>query len=148
MAVTIQRLAGYLRLQSPSAVVDDPDALELYLAAAKSRARSSGVPDYENNAEYDLFILALASMEYDNRSFGAPLMDPEKAERMINGFVLRLRHAKEDSEGEAGYGYVFALALPGDGESEEYVYAVARTGYGGSDEYVRAVARIGSEAGL
>ena len=99
MAVTTERLAAYLRTQLPAGTVD-PDDLELYLNAAKSRARSSGVPEYENNAEYDLFILALAAMEYDNRGFGAPLIDPEKAERMINGFVLRLRAAGEDDAGE------------------------------------------------
>jgi len=111
MAVTTARLAAYLRTQLPAANVEDPDALQLYLDAAKSRARSSGVPDFENNAEYDLFILALAAMEYDNRGFGTPLIDPEKAERMINGFVLRLRGAGEDQEGD-GDGTVFAVAAP------------------------------------
>lgn len=111
MAVTIDRLAAYLRTQSPAAAVDDPDTLELYLSAAKSRARASGVPDYENNAEYDLFILALAAMEYDNRGFGTPLTDPDKAKRMIDGFVLRLRHAGED-EAAGGDGYVYAVARP------------------------------------
>ena len=100
MAVTTERLAAYLRTQLPAAGTVDPDDLALYLNAAKSRARSSGVPEYENNAEYDLFILALAAMAYDNRGFGAPLIDPEKAERMINGFVLRLRAAGEDDAGE------------------------------------------------
>lgn len=108
MAVTPERLAGYLRAQSPAAAVDDPDALALYLAAARSRARSSGVPEYEDNAEYDLFILALAAMEYDNRGFGAPLIDPDKAQRMINGFVLRLRHAGEDTDAEDDDGMVLA----------------------------------------
>lgn len=100
MAVTTARLASYLRAQMPAAGTVDPDNLELYLNAAKSRARASGVPDYKNNAEYDLFILALAAMEYDNRGMGTPTVDPEKAKRMIDGFVLRLRHAGEDDAGD------------------------------------------------
>ena len=108
MAVTTERLAGYLRTQAPESGAADPDDLALYLSAAKSRARASGVPDYENNAEYDLFILALAAMEYDNRGLGTPTVDPEKAKRMIDGFVLRLRHAGEDADDSEGDGLVLA----------------------------------------
>jgi len=86
-----------------------PDPLAIYLNAAKSRARRSGVPEYENNAEYDMFLLALAAMYYDNRGMGTPTVDEQAAKRMIDSFVLGLRHAGEDSEGD---GYVYAVALP------------------------------------
>jgi len=41
--------------------------VDTYLNAAKSKARAAGVPAFENNAQYDLFILVLAAMYYDNR---------------------------------------------------------------------------------
>ena len=69
-----------------------------YLAAARSRLRRSGVPEYRNNAEYDLFEQALAGMYFDNRGLGTPLADEQTATRMINSFVLGLRHAGEDPE--------------------------------------------------
>ena len=92
MAVTTTDLAAYLRTAN--------SGLQPYLDAARSKARAAGIPDYEHNAQYDLFILALAAMYYDNRGMGTPLADPVKAQNMINAFVLELRHAGEDPEPE------------------------------------------------
>lgn len=68
-----------------------------YLAAAKSKAKTAGVPELQDNAQYDLFILALASMYYDNRgmAFSGSYQQAaeENARRMINSFVLELRYA-------------------------------------------------------
>lgn len=94
MAVTTLDLAAYAH--APEA------GLQPYIDAAKSKARAAGVPDYQNNAQYDLFILSLAAMYYDNRGMGTPLADPVKAQRMIDSFVLELRHAGEDPVEEAG----------------------------------------------
>lgn len=68
-----------------------------YLMAAQSKARAAGVRAFTNNAQYDLFILALAAMYYDNRgmTFQNPA-DAANAERMINSFVLELRYGDED----------------------------------------------------
>ena len=90
MAVTSADLAAYLRTEN--------SGLNPYLDAAFSKARAAGIPDYQHNAQYDLLILALASMYYDNRGLGTPLVDPDKAQRMINAFVLELRHAGEDPQ--------------------------------------------------
>jgi len=69
-----------------------------YLAAAKSKAISAGVPVFENNAQYDLFILALAAMYYDNRGMAFDGQDKgeQAARNIINSFVNELRYAKED----------------------------------------------------
>ena len=95
MATTTADLAAYLRTATDS-------GLQPYLDAARSKARAAGIPDYEHNAQYDLFILALAAMYYDNRGMGTPLADPAKAQRMIDAFVLELRHAGEDPVEEVG----------------------------------------------
>jgi len=89
MAVTEESLAEYLRLPP-----DCAESAGIYLAAAKSKARTDGIPDYKNNAQYDLYITALAAMYYDNRGMSGD----EKAQAMINGFVLELRHAGEDPD--------------------------------------------------
>lgn len=71
--------------------------VEPYLKAAKSKARAAGIPAFENNAHYDLFIKALAAMYYDNR--GMTLQNPAdaaNAQRMIDSFVLELRYGDED----------------------------------------------------
>ncbi len=79
-----------------------PDAAdtvaELCLNAAKSKSRAAGIPDYKNNAQYDLFLCALASCWYDNRgmTFVGASANPENAQMLINSFVLELRHAGED----------------------------------------------------
>lgn len=98
MAVTIKAFQEYLRLPP-----DDTEDLTGYLSAAQSKARAAGIPVFNNNAQYDLFIKALAGMYYDNR--GMALDDPRNeqvAQNMINSFVLELRYAKEDPESGDG----------------------------------------------
>ncbi len=71
--------------------------VEPYLNAAKSKAKAAGIPVFGNNAQYDLFIMALAAMYYDNR--GMVFDDPQNeqaARNMVNSFVLELRYAEED----------------------------------------------------
>ena len=72
-------------------------SVDTYLNAAKSKARAAGVPAFESNAQYDLFILALAALYYDNRgmTFQNPA-DAANAQRMIDSFVLELRYGDED----------------------------------------------------
>jgi hypothetical protein len=71
--------------------------VDVYINAAKSKARVAGIPAFTSNAQYDLFIMALAAMYYDNRgmTFRNPA-DAANAERMINSFVLELRYGDED----------------------------------------------------
>lgn len=71
--------------------------VDAYINAAKSKARVAGIPAFTSNAQYDLFIMALAAMYYDNRgmTFQNPA-DAANAERMINSFVLELRYGDED----------------------------------------------------
>jgi len=72
--------------------------VDTYLNAAKSKARAAGIPAFESNAQYDLFIMALAAMLYDNR--GMTFQDPAdaaNAQRMIDSFVLELRYGDEDA---------------------------------------------------
>lgn len=96
MAVTIEDLKEYLEFPPV------PDSkLSLYLAAAKSKARGAGIPDFKHNANYDLFILALAGLRYDNKSLsfvGGSTGAAEKA--LIDTYTLELRHATEDPEVE------------------------------------------------
>lgn len=101
MAVTADDLREYLNCPP-----DSTESLERYLSAARSKARAGGVPDYQNNAQYDLFILALAAMYHDNRgmSFSGSYQATaeENARRMIDSFILALRYAGEDGTGEGG----------------------------------------------
>jgi len=73
------------------------ESVDVYLQAAKSKARAAGIREYTNNAQYDLFIMALAGMYYDNRAmtFQNPA-DAANAQRMIDSFVLELRYGDED----------------------------------------------------
>lgn len=95
MAVTIDGFRSYL---GPDA--DDTADLNIYLSAAKSKARGAGIPDYKHNANYDMFIYALAGMYYDNRglAFSGSYQATAEANsrKLINSFVLELRHAGED----------------------------------------------------
>lgn len=95
MAVTQIGLCDYLGLPA-----DNADSLSLYLDAAKSKARTAGIPDFQHNAQYDLMIYALAAMYYDNRGMafsGSYQATAEaNAHKLINSFVLELRHAEED----------------------------------------------------
>lgn len=103
MAVTVDGLRSYLSLPP-----DNDECLDLYLAAAHSKARTAGIPMYQNNAQYDLFIYALAAMYYENRgmafSGSYQATAEENATRMINSFVLELRHAGEDDDTREGGG--------------------------------------------
>lgn len=100
MAVTESDLKEYLN--NPP---DNEENLERYLAMAKSKARAAGIPDYQHNACYDGFLLALAAMYYDNRGLryaGAYQDSAERtASKMVNAYVLELRHAGEDPMEEA-----------------------------------------------
>lgn len=94
MAVTTTDLKDYLGLP-PDSTAD----LSRYLAAAQAKARAAGIPDFKSNAQYDLFLLALASMYYENRgmAFGGSYQATaeENARKMVNSFVLELRYAKD-----------------------------------------------------
>ena len=57
MAATIDGFRDYL---NPAPDVNDGQ-LEGWISAAKSEARTAGVPAFEHNAQYDLFIYALAA---------------------------------------------------------------------------------------
>lgn len=97
MAVTTSDLRDYLRL-SP----DQAGGVGMYLEAAKAKAAAAGIPDFADNSQYDLFILSLAAMYYENRgmSFSGSYQATaeETARRMINSFVLELRYTPEERE--------------------------------------------------
>lgn len=99
MAVTVESLKAYLRLPSDSA-----EDVSLYLNAAVAKAAAAGVPAFENNALYDLFICSLAALYYDNRamSFSGSYQATAEATatKLINSFVLELRHAKDGEPNE------------------------------------------------
>lgn len=87
-------LAKYLRLPP-----DASEELDPYLAAAKAKAKAAGIPDFKNNAQYDMFIMALAAMYYESRgmsySGSYQATAEENARKLINSFVLELRYAKD-----------------------------------------------------
>lgn len=94
--VTIKTIREYLALPP-----DTPDAIaDLCLRAAKSKARQAGIPDYQNNKQYDMFLCALAAFTFDNRGLAIPgtykAGANEAMQGMLNAFVLELRHAGED----------------------------------------------------
>ena len=93
MAATVEGLRKYLRLMP-----DNDEELTLYLNAAKDKATAAGVPELKDNAQYDLFLYALAAMYYSNRGMGFSgsyqQAAEENARRMINSFVLELRYSK------------------------------------------------------
>ena len=97
MAATVNGLRDYLRLPP-----DSTEDLSMYLSAAQSKARSAGIPSFSRNAQYDLFLYALATMYYENRgmlfSGSYQATAEENARKLINGFVLELRFASEDPE--------------------------------------------------
>lgn len=94
MSATINSLAEYLRLPP-----DNAEGLQPYLDAAKAKATAAGVPEFKNNAMFDLFIMSLAAMYYENRgmSFSGSYQATaeENARKLINSFVLELRYAKD-----------------------------------------------------
>ncbi|MDD4564777.1 MAG: head-tail connector protein [Eubacteriales bacterium] len=95
MAATVTTLRAYLRL--PSSSTED---LTGYLAAAQSKARTAGIPAFNHNAQYDMFIHALAGLYYDNRGLtfenASTSYNTAAIDRLINAYVLELRHAEED----------------------------------------------------
>lgn len=95
MAVTSADLAEYL-VNPP----DNEEDLAKYINAARSKARTAGIPDFKHNAQYDEFILALAAMYYENRGMafsGSYQATAESnARKLINSYVLELRFATED----------------------------------------------------
>ena len=96
--VTVASFRDYL---NPPPDISDTQ-LELWLKSAKSEARTAGVPEYQNNAQYDLFIYALGAWYYDNRgmqvsgTYQATAL--ETMQRIKNAYVLQLRYAGEDPE--------------------------------------------------
>lgn len=101
--VTKDDLMNYLNLP-PDA--DEDGLIELSLNAAKSKARVAGIPNFQNNAQYDLFLCALAGCWYDNRNLGfigSGNRGTTNAEvnmrALINSHVLELRYASEDDGG-------------------------------------------------
>lgn len=95
MAVTLENLRDFLELPEDGR---EDRTLSLCLAAAKSKARAAGIRDFANNAQYDLFLCALAAMYHDQRGMGQMALE-EDVQRLINSFVLELRYA-EDGNGE------------------------------------------------
>lgn len=97
MAVTVGSFRDYI---NPPPDVTDAQ-LESWIAAAKSEARTAGVPDFSNNAQYDLFICSLAAWYYDNRglqvsgTYQATALETKK--KMTDSFILQLRYATEDT---------------------------------------------------
>ena len=82
--VTINEVREYMALPP-----DAPDAIaQLCLDAAKSKARVAGIPDYKNNAQYDMFLCALAACYYDNRGLAFSgtwsAAAQENAQRMVD----------------------------------------------------------------
>ena len=92
--VTVAQLKAYLRL--PSA---DTEYLTGFLQAAKAKARSAGIPEFQNNALYDQFLLQFAGLLYESRSLGTEA-DPAKVQSLINSFVLPLRYMEDGEEPE------------------------------------------------
>lgn len=103
MAVTEADLREYLRLPP-----DSPESLTGYLSAAQSKARAAGIPEFRHNGQYDLFLLSLAAMYYENRgmafSGSYQATAEENARKLVNSFVLELRYAAEDWGAEDGDG--------------------------------------------
>ena len=100
MAVTTKDLREYLN--PPPDITES--SLAMWINAAKSEARSAGVPDFQHNAQYDLFILALAAWYYDNRGLQVSgtyqATARETMQKIKDAFVLQLRYATEDPEEE------------------------------------------------
>ena len=96
--VTVDTLREYLNCSPDTTAAQ----LTMWLNAAKSEARTAGVPDFQHNAQYDLFICALAGWYYDNRglqvSGSYQATARETMQKIKDAFVLQLRFAEEDPE--------------------------------------------------
>ena len=86
--VNAESLRSYMRLPP-----DDPEPMDGYLSAALAKARSAGIPHFENNGLYDQFLLQFAGLLYEARSMDPNAADPAKVQMLINSFVLPLRYS-------------------------------------------------------
>jgi hypothetical protein len=119
--LTIKTLREYLGMPP-----DTPDTIaDMCLKAAKSKALTAGIPDFQNNKQYDLFLCALSACYYDNRGLAFSNEYGEgAAQGLVNAFTLELRHATEDETPEtfeltitAGDNTTIAVK---DGDGNEY----------------------------
>lgn len=98
--VTVWGLREYLNCSPDTTTA----SLTAWLKAAKSEARTAGIPEFKHNAQYDLFIYSLAGWYYENRglqlSGSYQATQREAMQKMKDAFVLQLRHATEDPEEE------------------------------------------------
>ena len=85
MAATEAGFREYLRLPE-----ENRENLALYLNAARSKSRAAGIPEFQDNGHYELFLYTLAGIYYDNRGMEAP---EANVRQLINSFVLELRYA-------------------------------------------------------
>ncbi len=90
--VTVDKLRKYLRLPP-----DDTEDLEGYLLAAKEKARSAGIRDFQDNAMYDQFLMQFAGLLYEARSMDTDAADPAKVQMLLNSYVLPLRYSEDDA---------------------------------------------------
>lgn len=95
MAVSLETFKEYVN--APPDISDT--VLQMYLDAAKEKAKIAGVPEFQDNALYDLFLMELGGCYYDNRGMafsGAYQATAEEtASKICNSFVLELRHAED-----------------------------------------------------
>lgn len=89
--VTVDKLKKYLRLPP-----DDNEDLEGYLLAAKEKARSAGIRDFQDNAMYDQFLMQFGGLLYESRSMDTNAVDPAKLQMLLNTYVLPLRYSEDD----------------------------------------------------
>ena len=90
--VTVDKFRKYLRLPP-----DDTEDLEGYLLAAKEKARSAGIRDFQDNAMYDQFLLQFGGLLYEARSMDTDAADPAKVQMLLNSYVLPLRYSEDDA---------------------------------------------------
>ena len=93
--VNAEMLRAYLRLPP-----DDSEPLDGYLSAALAKARSAGIPQFENNGLYDQFLLQFSGLLYEARSMDPNAADPAKVQMLVNSWVLPLRYATEEEPPE------------------------------------------------
>ena len=86
--VNAESLRSYLRLPP-----NDPEPMDGYLSAALAKARSAGIPHFEDNGLYDQFLLSFAGLLYEARSMDPNAADPAKVQMLINSYVLPLRYS-------------------------------------------------------
>lgn len=94
MSVTNKSLHEYLG--NPP---DSSEDISMYINAAKAKATAAGVPEFKNNAHYDMFIHELAAHFYENRGLSVSgsyqATAEETTRRITNAYVLELRYAKD-----------------------------------------------------